>query len=101
MSQDVLEKPFDSLKEYINFGFKCAQYKSGAMSSLQVRNFKWFVESFGVHLEDIDLLSNREISDMLKYRPQESYVLEVQDIIANAVKMPKFNELTGQSPHIV
>lgn len=100
-SQDVVLKGFDALKEYSNFGIKCLQYRIGALSPIQVRNFRWFCESFGVHLDDIDLLTSREIDDMLKYTPSDEYVLSVQDVIANAVKMPKYNELTGQSPHIV
>lgn len=41
--------------------------------------------------------------DDLFYNDPEftSYVNEVSDIVSNMQKMPKFNELTGRSPHIV
>lgn len=57
----------------------------------------YFLNSFGIEFE--------KASDLLKRKyynfPSDAYQNEVKSIIQDCLKMPKFNELTGNSPHIV
>lgn len=56
-----------------------------------------FFENYGIY--DI----NRFMLDKLSYDDPDlqSYINEVSDIVSGLSKMPKFNELTGNAPHIV
>lgn len=56
-----------------------------------------FLDGFGVSLDDLDLNS---IEDILAYRDDISdYEKAVEDVLVNAVKVAKFNEMFGNSPH--
>lgn len=101
MSQNTHLNAFDNLKSYVNFSSLCLKYRSGVLSDYQQLVFSNFLESFGIYLSDISSMSQRELDDLLQYKVNDDYVSEVEDIIQNAKKMPKYNEMTGNSPHIV
>lgn len=57
----------------------------------------YFFENFGIY--DYSFM-NRE--DFIYIDPDlPKYMREVSDIVSNLQKMPKYNELSGRSPHIV
>lgn len=56
-----------------------------------------FLESLSLDVADIDTYSKYDL-----YKPSldfETYRLEVDDILKDMVKLPKFNEMTGTSPN--
>ena len=56
-----------------------------------------FLDGFGICLDDLDLNS---MADILSYREDISdYEKAVEDVLVNAVKVAKFNEMIGNSPH--
>lgn len=54
-----------------------------------------FTDSFGI----AGLLPDAFVID--GYTAPQEYVNEVDDIVSNSVKLPKFNELSGNAPHII
>lgn len=57
----------------------------------------YFFENFGIY--DYSFM-NRE--DFIYIDPDlPKYMRDVSDIVSNLQKMPKYNELSGRSPHIV
>lgn len=89
------------LFSYVNFQSIVNLYKSGALSDLQIKRYNVMLEPFGVELCMFDDFTYGQISDFCKYRPSIDYVNNVSDIIASMEKMPKYNLLTNNFPHII
>ena len=82
---------YNNISDYIH------RIRLGSASNLEILSFDMFCGSFGV-----DML--RYVSKSAKLsapvsRPTSNYIAEVEDILNNMVKMPKFNEALGISPN--
>lgn len=54
----------------------------------------------GFYLSDLSDFEVVELLNSASYRQDSTYIREVEDICSNMVKMAKWNEMTGNSPHI-
>lgn len=67
------------------------------LSDQQRLTLEYFMESYNIY--DIDML---DVNDFVYDDPDLlGYMKDVIDICANLQKMPKYNELSGNAPHIV
>lgn len=87
----------ESFVLYNNISDYIQRIRIGSASQLEILSFDMFCVSFGV-----DML--RYVSKSAKLsspvsRPTSNYIAEVEDILNNMVKMPKFNEALGISPN--
>lgn len=77
-----------------HFFVNVVSFGNKSMSVDHGRSWYMFTESFNIS----GLLPS---AFNISYVPDHSYVSEVDDILQNAVKVSKFNEVSGNSPHIV
>lgn len=84
-------KSYSNLSDYVS----C----KGSLSSYQLMRIRLFCESFGVVFDDLDYDALISLSE--KSSDQLNYELQVSDIVDHLDKIPKFNEMIGNSPHII
>lgn len=80
---------------YDNFSALIGKYRNLSLYSRYV--IDKFCEPLGLVPSDINEKDLRDFS----FKINESYARSVSDVLNDMVKLPKFNELTNQSPHIV
>lgn len=82
---------YNNLSDYVS--------NKNSLSSYQLNLIRSFCDQF---LIDFDSLTKEDLIEIFKSNSEKlKYISQVDDICNNLVKMPKVNELTGNSPHII
>lgn len=97
-SMDLTNNAFDVLCEYSNFSELAMKYKMHGMTQEQEKRFLIFLEPFGLGSSELEDISIYRLAELIKYKPSVDYINDVDDIVSQMEKMPKYNILTGQSP---
>lgn len=91
------EQPITCMFSYQNFSYRVTHFD--VSSEMEKYTLSLFLSSFGLTLYDVieQPIESLAFEDDTK----SAFKKEVEDILRNALKMPKFNEQFGFAPHIV
>lgn len=95
--QEKSNNPISIAFSYSNFADYICSYDT--LDGVQKQTIDFFCNSLG--FDAFELFLKGKSSLVYKDVEKELFQLEVEDIIDNSVKMPKFYEKTGLAPHIV
>lgn len=96
--QQLVTTPVERLAFYTNLSLFWSEYvRLGKDISL----FRDWFANFGICVDDIsDSRGFKLLLDTVDWQ-KDTYILELEEIVKNCVKVPKFNEKFGFAPHIV
>lgn len=99
MQFEFLERHKANLCACLALYYNLTDYVSNVhyLNDSQRLTLEYFLESY--HIYDVESLDRH---DFIYDDPElDAYINEVSDIVAGLQKMPKYNELSGNAPHIV
>lgn len=99
MQYEFLERHKANLCACLALYYNLTDYVSNVhyLNDSQRLTLEYFLESY--HIYDVESLDRH---DFIYEDPElDAYINEVSDIVAGLQKMPKYNELSGNAPHIV